>query len=87
MQISVTLSDEQAAQVRAHVASGAYASAGDVVREGLELLADRDRSVEDWLRSEVVAAYDAHVADPTRSLSAEDVTASLAARHAEAIKR
>ena len=87
MQIRVTLSDEQAAQVRARVISGEYASEGDVLREGLALLEDRDRSVEDWLRTEVVGAYDAHLADPSRSLSGEQIRASLAARHGEASRR
>jgi len=80
VQISVTLSDELSALVRARMASGDYASEGDVVREGLEMLADRDRSTEQWLRSEVVAAYEEWEADPTQSLSAAEIISSLAAR-------
>lgn len=36
--------------------------------------------VEGWLRSEVVAAYDALKADPSRAIPAEDVRAEFEAK-------
>jgi antitoxin ParD1/3/4 len=80
-QFSVTLPNEMAAQVRAKVASGEYASESEVIREGLRALQARDRAVETWLRGEALPAYDAYRADPSRGLSLDEVKASLARRH------
>lgn len=80
-QLSVTLPDDLAAQVRARVASGQYASESDVVVEALRALEDREQTLEQWLRTEVVAAYDALAADPSRGLSLDEVRSSLAATH------
>jgi antitoxin ParD1/3/4 len=80
-QLSVTLPDDLAAQVRAKVVSGEYASESDVIAEALRTLQDREQSVEQWLKTEVAAAYDALAADPSRGLSLDEVRASLAATH------
>jgi putative addiction module CopG family antidote len=80
-QLSVTLPNEMAAQVRARVASGEYASESEVIRDGLRALQARDRAVEGWLRNEALPAYDAYKADPQRGLSLEEVKTGLAARH------
>jgi len=77
VQISVTLSEELSALVWARMASGDYASEDDVVREGLEMLADRDRSTEQWLRSEVVVAYEEWEADRSNVLTIEELQLSL----------
>ena len=42
-QFSVTLPNEMAAEVRAKVASGEYASESEVIREGLRALRERNR--------------------------------------------
>jgi antitoxin ParD1/3/4 len=74
---------EQAEYVAALVESGAYASASEVVRAGLRALQERDAAtVERWLRKDVVPVYDAMQADPSRAISAEEVTATVR-RHAE----
>lgn len=78
-QLSVTLPDDLAAQVRARVASGEYASESDVVIEALRTLQDCEQSVEQWLRTEVVEAYDELEADPSRGVSLDEVRESLAA--------
>ena len=65
-QLKVTLPQDMAAQVRARVASVAYANESEVIRDGLRELLERDLAVEDWLRSEVVAAYDGLRDDPSR---------------------
>jgi antitoxin ParD1/3/4 len=82
-QMSITLPIEMADALRERVTSGEYASESEVVREGLRALFARDQAVEQWLRTEVIAAYDALTADPSRAVSAEDVRARLAAAHAE----
>jgi putative addiction module CopG family antidote len=86
-QLSVTLPIEMAAEVRAKVASGEYASESEVIRDGLRALQARDRAVDHWLRNEVIPAVDAYRADPSRGIPLEDVRAELAERHARATKR
>ena len=83
---TVSLPAEQATYIESLVASGAYASASEVVRAGLRALQERDAAVERWLRDEVVPVYDAMHADPQRALSAEDVFEMIRARHAERLK-
>lgn len=85
-QFSVTLPNEMAAQVRARVASGDYASESEVIREGLRALQARERALEAWLHGDVAKAYDAVRADPARGRSTQDVRAALAAAHGRAAK-
>lgn len=80
-QMSVTLPTEMAADVRAKVESGEYASESEVIRDGLRALAARERAVEDWLSGPVAEIYDAMKAEPSRGRSASDVRAALAAEH------
>lgn len=80
-----SLSPEQAGYIDAQVASGAYATASEVVRAGLRALQERDAAVERWLREEVVPAYDAWKADPSRAIPAEEVFAELRALHREQV--
>jgi antitoxin ParD1/3/4 len=86
-QLSITLPNEMAAQVRAKVASGEYASESEVIRDGLRALRDRDAALEKWLRTEAVEIYDRMAADPSRGHSMEDVRAMLAEEHDRAIAR
>lgn len=79
-QLSVTLPNEMAAQVRAKVESGEYASESEVIREGLRALNARDRALDDWLRQQALPAYDAYRADPSRGMSLEEVRASIGKR-------
>ena len=51
-QFSVTLPNEMAALVRAKVASGEYASEGEVIREGLRALNARECALDDLLRTQ-----------------------------------
>ncbi len=86
-QLSVTLPNEMAAQVRARVDSGEYASESEVIREGLRALQARDKAIEDWLQRDVVEIYDAMKADPGRARAVAHVRSSLAAEHKRAAKR
>jgi antitoxin ParD1/3/4 len=86
-QFSGTLPTEMARMVKAKVSSGDYASESEVIRDGLRALLARDRAVDNWLRQEVVPAYDRMKADPSRGRSAADVRVALAAEHEQATKK
>lgn len=78
-QLSVTLPNEMAQMVKSKVLSGEYASDSEVIRDGLRALQARDKAVENWLRTEVVASYDEMKADPSKGRTPEQVLASLKA--------
>ena len=79
-QMSITLPLEMAERVKQRVESGAYASESEVIREGLRALQEREAAVEQWLRTEVVAAYDAHKADPTKARPLDEAWQRFEAR-------
>ena len=78
---------EQASYIDTLVDSGAYASGSEVVRAGLRALQERDAAVESWLRQEVVGVCDAMRSDPRRAIPAEQVFATIRARHADRLKK
>ena len=80
-QLSITLPKEMADAVKAKVATGEYATESEVIRDGLRVLMARDRVVESWLLEEVVPAYDALKADPSRAVTVNQIRARLAAEH------
>ena len=84
-QLSITLPNGMAEALRERVRSGEYASESEVIREGLRALFARDQAIEAWLRDEVVAAYDAVVADPSRAVTAQRVRARLSAEQAGSV--
>lgn len=77
-QLSITMPNEMADALRERVASGAYASESEVVRDGLRALFRQDQAVERWLQTEVLAAYDELRSDPTEAVSSKDMRAQLA---------
>jgi Uncharacterised protein family (UPF0156). len=81
-QLSITLPTGMAEALKERVASGAYASESEVVRDGLRALFAREEAVETWLRTEVAASYDELRADPSRAISSADMRAHLAELHA-----
>ena len=81
-----SLPAEQARYIDALVASGAYATASEVVRAGLRALQERDAAVERWLREEVVPVAAAMQADPHRGIPADQVFAEIRALHAQRLK-
>lgn len=83
---TVSLLEKHAGFIDELVASGAYASASEVVRAGLRALQERDAAVERWLREDVAPVYDSMLADPARAVSLNDVFADMRARHAERLK-
>ena len=80
-QMSITLPNEMADAIRTKVRAGEYATESEVIREGLRALLNRDRAIESWLQSQVVEAYDALKADPSRAVTIEQVRARLASEH------
>ena len=74
---TISLPAEQAAYLDEMVKSGNYASASEVVREGLRALRQRDAAVETWLRKEVVPVYDAMKSDPSRGVDADSILAEV----------
>ena len=87
-QFSITLPNKMADAVKAKVAGGEYATESEVIREGLRALIAKDRAIEQWLRTEVTAAYDELKADPSKALTIDQVRASLvAARRRRATTR
>jgi putative addiction module CopG family antidote len=86
-QLSITLPNEMAEMVRAKVDSGEYASESEVIRDGLRALQARERIEEQWLREQVVPAYDAIKADPARAVSLREVRTGLARARARAKRR
>jgi antitoxin ParD1/3/4 len=82
-QMSITLPNDMAEEVKAKVRSGEYASESEVIRDGLRALMERDRAVESWLLNQVGPAYDALKADPSRAVTIDQLRARLAAEHAK----
>ncbi|NIG98233.1 MAG: type II toxin-antitoxin system ParD family antitoxin [Serratia symbiotica] len=85
-QMSITLPNEMAAQIKARVASGEYTSESEVIREGIRALAAHDRAVESWLREQVVPAYKALKTDPERGVSRMQLRKKLPVEHRKASK-
>jgi putative addiction module CopG family antidote len=81
--MNITLPDEMADMVRNKVQNGEYATESEVIREGLRALMTRDHAIESWLHEQVVPAYDALKADPSRGLTAKQVRTRLAAEQAK----
>ena len=81
-QLSITLPNGMADALRERVASGAYASESEVVRDGLRALFAQEKAVESWLRTEVADAYDELRADPSRAIRSDEMLQRMAAHHA-----
>ena len=84
--MNVSLTPELEQLVHRKVQTGRYTSASEVVRAGIRALQERDAAVERWLREDVAPVYDAMKADPSRGVPAEQVFASVRARHAQRLK-
>lgn len=84
-QFSITLPNEMAATIRSKVASGEYATESEVIRDGMRALIARDKAVENWLRQEVVPAYEALKANPERGIPLDEVLAGLEEIHKKTI--
>jgi len=84
--LNITLPRDMAKVVKDKVASGDYATESEVIRDGLRALSERNAALENWLRTEGVARYDAYKRDP-RGEPAEKVFAQLRRHHTKRLKR
>lgn len=82
-QLSITLPNDMAEALKERVAAGEYASESEVIRDGLRVLFARDEAVDEWLRREVVTAYDELRAEPSRAIDAQEMRNHLADLHAQ----
>lgn len=76
-QLSITLPNNMAEALRQRVDSGEYASESEVIRDGLRVLFARDAAVEQWLRTEVVEAYDELRANPGQAITSAELKKQL----------
>ena len=81
-QFSITLPHDVAELVQKKVASGAYASVSEVVRDGVRALIERDAAVERWLREEVVNGHKEYQADRSKGVHSRDVLPRIKSRRA-----
>ena len=79
--LSITLPHDMAQMVKEKVASGAYASESEVIREGLRALQARDAVVERWLRESVVPVFDRVMKGEEKLLDAAEVFSGLQSRY------
>jgi putative addiction module CopG family antidote len=81
-QSDVSLPPEMAEAVGAKIKSGAYASASDVICDGVRALLARDAAIEKWLVEEVAAGHREYLDDPSRGVPAESRVDRVKARRA-----
>ncbi|HMQ57398.1 MAG TPA: type II toxin-antitoxin system ParD family antitoxin [Rhizobiaceae bacterium] len=82
--ITLELTQDVADAIDRKLASGEYASASEIVGEGIGALMDRDEAVERWLREEVVAGHAEYLADQANTIDIDDILPRLMARRAAA---
>ncbi len=78
---------DQSSYIDTLVTTGTYASSSEVVRAGLRALQERDAAVEKWLCEEVVEVCDAMRSDAGRAIPAEQIFATIRARHTDNLKK
>jgi antitoxin ParD1/3/4 len=79
--LSITLPHDMAQMVKDKVASGAYASESEVVRDGLRALQARDAVIERWLHESVIPVFDRVMSGEERLLDAAEVFSELESRY------
>lgn len=79
--LSITLPHDMAQMVKDKVASGAYASESEVIRDGLRALQARDAAVERWLLESVVPVFDRVKTGEEELIDAAEVFAGAEARY------
>jgi putative addiction module CopG family antidote len=81
LSLSITLPHDMAQMVKDKVASGAYASESEVIRDGLRALQARDAAVERWLHESVVPVFDRVMAGEEELIDAAEVFSGAEARY------
>lgn len=85
-EVTITLSDEAIAFVKAKLATGEYASESAVIEHELEAARLEDEAQRRWEREEVLHAIEEFEADPSTAFSAEQVLENLRAAREERLK-
>jgi putative addiction module CopG family antidote len=70
-----------AQMVKDKVASGAYASESEVIRDGLRALQARDAAIERWLHESVVPVFDRVMSGEEKLLETAEVFSELESRY------
>lgn len=81
-----TLPAEQSAFIDRLVMSGSYATASEVIREGLRALQERNTAIERWLHEEVAPAYDRWKVGPGTGVTAEEMADRMRKLHEARVK-
>ena len=79
--LSITLPHDMAQMVKEKVASGAYASESEVIRDGLRALQARDAAIERWLHDSVVPVFDRVMKGEEKLLDPGEVFSGLESRY------
>ena len=77
---TISLPLEHSNFIDGKIASGYYASASEVVRDGLRALQERDAAIERWLNGPVAETYDAMMKSPKQAVSVDKAFATLRKR-------
>ncbi len=79
--LEIELPEDLAEGVRADVESGRFANESEAVAAALTLMREQDEDeLEDWVREEIAASYDAWKANPGEVYTVEEVRAHLEER-------
>ncbi len=79
-QFSITLPLDMAEIVEDKVKSGAYASASEVLRDGIRALLEREAAVERWLREDVIAGHREYMQEPSKAVPSAALLDRIKAR-------
>jgi len=79
--MNISLTEQLEKFINDQVASGAYQTASEVVRDGLRLLADRRKAEELKLEALRAAVRDGLNSGPAEPLDMEEIIADARARH------
>jgi antitoxin ParD1/3/4 len=79
--VQITVPGEIAERIRAKVASGAYASEGEVVGEGLLALEAQEADIERWLKETVAPIYDRVKSGEEALIPIDEIFDGLLERH------
>ena len=77
----IMLSESTEAELKYLMETGKYVSETDAIAAAIEALAAQERQFDDFLRREVLPAYEEAQAHPERLIPAEEVFDRILAKH------
>lgn len=81
-----SLTEQQAKFIDSKVEAGGFASASEVIRDGLRALEDRDARIEHWLRQEVLPVVERIKAGKEKTHTPAQVRRRLDKRFKQLVK-